>query len=216
MSKRKRSKPCRVRHRAHREKILGPMRLVITTFLKNNILYERLICRHEIVAGLETWPHIVVGNLRRRCIKCLEGKEADVSLEEMMKKYVEWIEDYERRQNGHLLGRCAEACKEMHAAFPELKIVKGHVETGVWGRRGHWWLTTPEGEIIDPTAKQFPVIFEYEPFQPGSLVRVGKCCNCGDEIWEPIQSLDQDHGQKSICSKECHDSYVAYLEGSRY
>jgi len=123
-------------------------------------------------------------------------------------RYEAWIEEYlERVQNP--LGRCHDATNEMKTAFPELTVVPGHVETGIWGRRGHVWLTAPDGTIVDPTASQFPAIFEYEPWTPDSLVRLGKCMSCGEEIWGKVPSLHEDHGSKCVCSPECERELTA-------
>ena len=122
--------------------------------------------------------------------------------------YTEWIAAYEAR-TPHLLGQCLIAAEEMAAAFPELTVVKGHVYCD-WGKRGHAWLMGEQGEILDPTAKQFGAIFEYEPWSPGDEARVGKCMNCGSEIWKAIYTLDEDHTQ-SICSEACELSFGAYL-----
>ena len=54
------------------------------------------------------------------------------------------------------MGRCAEATLAMAAVFPELTRVRGHYLCWVWGEREHWWLVEPNGEIVDPTADQFP------------------------------------------------------------
>lgn len=106
-------------------------------------------------------------------------------------------------------GQCQKACGAMVLVFPELTIRKGYASTE-WGERGHWWLTTADGTIIDPTAKQFPSIFGYREWVPGSLVLIGKCCNCGDEIWEAVQSLDNIK-RKEICSVACGNDYTNYL-----
>ena len=90
--------------------------------------------------------------------------------------------------------------------FPELTIVKGHVEDLQWGRRSHIWLKTAEGEIVDPTVAQFPSVMEYEEWEPGDEVRVGKCMECGEEIWRSVQTLDvEDPGCRRpyFCSEEC-------------
>lgn len=55
-------------------------------------------------------------------------------------------------------------------------------------------------------------IFGYEPWKPGDEVRVGKCMNCGEEIWEAVQTIDVAPEQKCICSPECHAEFEAYLE----
>jgi hypothetical protein len=117
--------------------------------------------------------------------------------------YDEWIEAYIASQNGAVLGRCITAATEMNKVFPELRIVKGHVIDTFMGRRGHWWLETAGGIIVDPTASQFPSIEEYLEFSPGDLVRVGKCMQCGSEIWEAVESLDGPAIHKYVCSDAC-------------
>jgi hypothetical protein len=91
----------------------------------------------------------------------------------------------------------------MVKAFPELTIVKGHVETLEWGRRGHMWLRMADGTIVDPTASQFPGILEYDEWKPGDEVRVGACMNCGEDIWRSVQTLDTEPYNPMVCSEEC-------------
>ncbi len=127
----------------------------------------------------------------------------------MKTEYIKWMFDYQQR-TPHLLGKCKEACTEMKESFPELVIVKGHVFCA-WGQRGHRWLVDEEGTILDPTAEQFPCIFTYEEWQPGTPVRVGKCMECGDEIWEPLKSLDADPGHRTVCSEACERALLESL-----
>lgn len=117
--------------------------------------------------------------------------------------YDEWIADYHRRE-GSGYGRCKSACETMRAAFPELTIVPGHVYCA-WGRRGHFWLTAPDGTIVDPTREQFPGPVDYDPWKPGDLVDVGACMECGERIWLPAQTLDgPPHNPHSpCCSTAC-------------
>lgn len=126
-----------------------------------------------------------------------------------MDLYETWIAEYAARAK--LYGQCEPATKEMAAAFPELSIVRGHVIDGRWGKRAHWWLVTPAGEIVDPTAAQFPALFEYEPWSPGQEVRVGRCMNCGDDIYLAVDTLDIEPPQKCICSEACARAFDAYL-----
>lgn len=130
----------------------------------------------------------------------------------MSPAYHPWIEAYMARQNYILLGKCREAVAEMRAVFPELIEKRGHVLCK-WGKRGHIWLVTAEGEIVDPTADQFPLFppLRYEEWKPGESVLVGKCMNCGDEIWRAVQTLDAEPPQESICGEACEKSYIAYL-----
>lgn len=116
--------------------------------------------------------------------------------------YSAWIAAYLERRNGCVLGECHRGTAEMQTAFPELKQIRGHVYTLSWGKRGHVWLEAPDGTIVDPTASQFPVILSYEPWVPGCTVRVGKCMNCGEEIWEALESLEHVV-ERCVCSDEC-------------
>lgn len=125
--------------------------------------------------------------------------------------YKAWIKEHVRRHRHSVLGLCNEAVKEMKKAFPELEKVPGHVEDMYWGRRGHVWLKAEDGTIVDPTASQFPAIMEYIPWKPGDVVRVGKCMNCGEEIWRPVQRLDVAPAVVSACSKECEEAVLEDL-----
>ncbi len=83
----------------------------------------------------------------------------------MKAEYTQWIAAYEaehgelppppRRNDAKLKGKCHEASLAMGEAFPELRLAVGDaiLTTGVVP---HWWLMTPEGEVVDPTAVQFP------------------------------------------------------------
>ena len=115
----------------------------------------------------------------------------------MKPEYQRWITEYLVRIGGEPLGKCQEACKEMVTAFPELKKIRGHVHCP-WGKRAHVWLEDTEGKIVDPTSSQFPYIFKYEVWKPGDEVRVGKCMNCGNEIWKSVSLTKQIAKIKAI------------------
>ena len=129
----------------------------------------------------------------------------------MRTAYAEWSTEYLTRfkESAHCLGLCKEAVNEMAAAFPELTRVPGHVYS-VWGKRAHWWLTAPDGTIVDPTRAQYPGPITYEPFKEGDEVRLGRCMECGAEIWgtnpEAVYST-------CLCNETCERNYAAYLEG---
>jgi len=124
-------------------------------------------------------------------------------------KYAKWIEEY--RQEHGSFGRCKEAICAMREAFPELTEVAGHVEDAAWGRRAHWWLVAQDS-IVDPTADQFPALYAYEPFEPGSEVRVGKCMHCGEELWAVVDSLDGPIPRRTFCNDECESAAIEELE----
>lgn len=132
-------------------------------------------------------------------------------------KYEQWIaERIAEAYNGEAwrtMGRCASEVRLMAQTFPELTIVRGHVQavfsTGVH-KRAHWWLTRADGTIVDPTRGQYtgPVL-AYEPYQAGDPIRLGVCANCGKEIWGSPSA-----GVGTVCSTECHREYAAYLQGT--
>lgn len=132
----------------------------------------------------------------------------------MEPKYQEWINGWLAKHPAGGYATCKEATAEMVKAFPELTRVAGHVDSA-WGKRAHWWCVAAEGIIVDPTQAQFPESswLTYEKWEPGMEVRVGKCMNCGAEIWKPVQSLEEDPGHHSVCSDSCDAELVADLNG---
>lgn len=123
----------------------------------------------------------------------------------MKAEYIEYIQRHHSRYED-CYGKCQQAAKAMQHQFPELRIALGHVETALWGLREHAWLVTADGEIVDPTAKQFPGILSYDEWKPGGEIEVGRCMNCGETIYEAVQSIE-DVEPKSICSDECAESF---------
>lgn len=135
----------------------------------------------------------------------------------MNEKYEEWAKKW-LGENGwgdkDGYGQCEDAAKAMAQEFPELTSVPGHVWAGPWGQRQHWWLTTADGTIVDPTATQFPVHVDdliYEAFQPGHSVVVGRCRECGDDIEKKLNSLDEPIEIRDFCSSRCENAYTASL-----
>lgn len=117
-------------------------------------------------------------------------------------RYASWITDYISRQRGNIVGMCRIACEDMRNEFPELVLTAGFVVPG----GEHFWLTAPDGSVVDPTALQFTRIEEYRPFKPGDEVQVGRCMNCGWEIYRSVQTLDGP--RLSVCSDECNDELI--------
>lgn len=113
--------------------------------------------------------------------------------------YKDWI-DANVKDNGY--GQCQEMTIAMAIAFPELTRVRGHYYCYGWGEREHWWLITNEGEIIDPTAMQFPSkgIGAYVPLDESLPQPTGMCPNCGGYCYNGGE----------CCSESCHAAYVAY------
>ncbi len=108
-----------------------------------------------------------------------------------MTKYDTWI-----KQNiKNVYGKCKNATKYMQIIFPELQRVRGYYYCTLWGRREHWWLITPLGVIVDPTAKQFPSKGKgfYIPWNEGDPEPTGKCIGCGGYTYN----------HETFCGKSC-------------
>lgn len=131
----------------------------------------------------------------------------------MKPEYQKWIDAFLAANNPY--GKCKEACQEMMVAFPELKLVPGHIYDAGIGKRSHHWCVAEDGTIVDPTATQFPLLSEYEPWKPGDEVRAGKCMNCGDEIWRECQDLANPPKRECICSPICEEDFRKHLEGEQ-
>jgi len=120
----------------------------------------------------------------------------------MQEKYKKWIED----NVTEAYGKCAEVTAAMVAAFPELTRVRGHYYCYGWGERTHWWLTAPDGSIVDPTKDQFPSKGngEYVPLPANAPEPTGKCPNCGELIYNG----------GDFCDDHCGHAYVAFIHAS--
>lgn len=70
-----------------------------------------------------------------------------------MDKYEKWISDFIEAGN-EIHGMCCSTCELMQKDFPELTLRGGYVETAL-GNDLHFWLISPEGDIVDPTEEQF-------------------------------------------------------------
>lgn len=121
----------------------------------------------------------------------------------MKAEYATWIAAFLDR-TPILLGECDRATKEMVVSFPELTRVAGHVYCS-WGKRGHFWCSTTDGVVVDPTRGQFPGPVTYEPWSPGEEVHAGRCMECGADIWLPLMSLGEapHNPHAPFCSNEC-------------
>lgn len=70
-----------------------------------------------------------------------------------MSRYDAWIEKF-IAEGREIHGMCCSTCELMQMDFPELVLHGGYVQTAL-GTDLHYWLETPDGEIIDPTESQF-------------------------------------------------------------
>lgn len=102
-------------------------------------------------------------------------------------------------------GKCRELAEEAAKQDPTLKLVRGHYLCPFWGSQAHWWCVRPDGEIVDPSVKQFPtagVGAEYVEFDG-----MFECEYCGKEIREE-DAYKVDH--HVYCSGECYGHDVGF------
>ena len=102
---------------------------------------------------------------------------------------------------------CAEWTAEMKARFPELIRVRGQIALSNLWLRDHWWLTDPNGTIVDPTVSQFDSDYFGHAKVLAYLLRdesepepTGKCPNCEGYCF----------GGGTCCSDECGIAYAEY------
>jgi hypothetical protein len=117
-----------------------------------------------------------------------------------MTQYAAWVEAQNLPECP--AGLCHSVAVQMREAFPELTLVRGHYV--VWGdekQYPHWWLTTPDGEIVDPTAAQFGGMpGEYVPHVGDEPT--GRCLDCGLYVF---------HG-RSFCDDTCARAWKTWIE----
>jgi len=109
-------------------------------------------------------------------------------------EYMRWIElnvpDYEAAY-----GKCREVTEAMVQEFPDLERVRGHYYDAHIGEREHWWCVTKSGQVVDPTAKQFPDAGNgvYVPWNEGDPEPTGKCLECGEYCYDNKQFCCDNH-----------------------
>jgi len=132
-------------------------------------------------------------------------------------RYAAWIvEQYPTPTAA--MNRCFGATRDMVAAFPELRRVRGW-----YGWTEHWWCVSLDGGIVDPTAAQFHGTATYREFRDGvDPEPLGKCVNCGLYSWPYVDGEGEPVGKdvpgaiatdasSGTCSAACERSYLAYL-----
>ncbi len=118
-------------------------------------------------------------------------------------KYQTWIDRW--RGSNDPVGACVQATNAMVAEFPERTRVRRHV----FGPRcpvtgwPHWWCETDDGDLVDPSASQFPAIFDYVAIDESAPEPTGKCMECGDYCYDT----------SGACSPACLASLNTYYNG---
>jgi hypothetical protein len=115
--------------------------------------------------------------------------------------YAKWIAE---NRPADPWGKCEALTQLMATAFPELRRVRGHYVCPLQGRLPHWWMVTPDGQIVDPTQDQFASkgAGSYQEFV--GREPTGTCLNCGELVF----------GDDKVCNERCLAEITAYLEDS--
>lgn len=103
-------------------------------------------------------------------------------------------------------GKCKELSEAECKANPELTLVRGHYYCPIWNtEEPHWWCEDKHGNVIDPSAKQFPSkgLGVYTPFD-GRIC----CAECGGETTEDEAYFDSNY---AFCSSNCYGRFVGLL-----
>lgn len=126
-------------------------------------------------------------------------------MSEKQSEYETWIREHVPDLAAACM-RCGEVSREMRAAFPELRLVRGHYICLILREElPHWWLVTHDGRVVDPTAIQFPSNGngEYIPRDESQPEPTGRCYNCGNLCFDG----------SACCSTDCHVEYRAFCMG---
>lgn len=93
-------------------------------------------------------------------------------------------------------GRCYTESKRLVAKNPALRLVRGWYICPIAGKQEHWWTEEPNGDIVDPTADQFPSDGwgEYVEFDG-----YWDCEHCGTRVHEDDAKRNGHH---VYCSNE--------------
>ena len=121
----------------------------------------------------------------------------EIACEPKLSRYAVWIRRNGPKSDLEAYGHCQSYTLRMKDEFPELEVQIGWYHDSPWGLRGHWWLVSSDGEIVDPTARQFPSkgTGRYE-FVKEADRPIGKCANCGSFCYNGAPS-------EMLCSEQC-------------
>jgi hypothetical protein len=97
-------------------------------------------------------------------------------------------------------GKCKELSEAAVASDPTLRLERGYYICPVWGEQSHWWTVRPDGEVFDPSVRQFPTAGAggfYVPFD--GMV---PCFHCGTEM--PEDKIGYIDGHHAFCNGDCY------------
>lgn len=102
-------------------------------------------------------------------------------------------------------GKCKEMSESLVAKDPTLILVRGHYDCPFWGLQPHWWVKDANGNIVDPTSKQFPSKGNGEYIEFNGKVH---CSECDKEFLEEDGRYESNY---AFCSYTCHGRFIGLL-----
>ena len=100
-------------------------------------------------------------------------------------------------------GKCREMAESLCKEDSNLTLVRGFYHDPFYGKEQHWWAKRPDGTIVDPTSKQFPMgglVEFYEEFNG-----ICECAECGIEKPESEMKFESRY---AFCSTKCFLRFV--------
>lgn len=106
-------------------------------------------------------------------------------------------------------GKCKEYAQELAATDPSLEIVRGYFHEPFWAeKQPHWWCKDSDGNIIDPSVKQFPS-WKLAEIDPSLFYEefdgIIQCAECGTSVKEENARFDSNY---AFCSTKCNMRFV--------
>lgn len=101
-------------------------------------------------------------------------------------------------------GKCREMSEALAKENPNFRLVRGLYYEPLWNREEpHWWCVDEEGQIHDPTRKQYPSGGQKEFYR--EFDGYFDCEECGRKVNEDnvIQM-----GRYPVCSERCAKALV--------
>lgn len=99
-------------------------------------------------------------------------------------------------------GKCKEMSEALVKADPSLRLIRGYYYCPFWGEQAHWWTVDKDGNVIDPTARQFPSMGEGEYVEFDGTVY---CAECGKDMQEKEARFESNY---AFCSVSCNMRFV--------
>ena len=107
-------------------------------------------------------------------------------------------------------------CKEMSEAYckdhPEFHLTRGYFHEPFWGTQQHWWCQNDNGDIYDPSVKQFPIAACWDGYTSKNMKRYALyeeyngiivCSYCGKQFHEDDECACGS-GSHCYCSSYCY------------